>query len=431
MYFSLTIWIALAFFGLLFLLGIRKKEWPSIIINFLALASLGIAQFLESTQLSSREQITAIGIALIAVLVANSYLILRNEEKEYEEFEDTGITINHEKHDAVFNTSTLCFFNEMKELKLKVRVQKLLRRWNEGLFLVASGKLAEALHIFQRIDKQVLSQACRINIAAVSIETGHLEQAISALTGMPPDFDTAWQSHYNKGLAYYRSHEFREAVNCFEKISEETFENWRVPYFYARALRRTGNDASAARLFQIAIQLAPEKYQPYYYLALSLSKLGKTDEALVHYDQALSISSADATLWYNRGNILIKLQDYRQAIECYDRAIERNPGYILAWNNKGIALTRLGQIEEAIRCYRRALSYNSRYNESLLNCALALDSSGQPEKALEYYSRFLQNRKNALSEHLAIVKNRIASLASGWNANMQDREQTFANNGIT
>lgn len=417
MYFSLVLWVAILFFGYLFIRELRRKEWLGVVVNFLALISLGIAQTMEILHLSSREEIVAVGISLLAVLVADSYLILRNSEDRHEDERQLDAQVASASFDAAFALHSAGFQSELSTLESGAERHFLLGCWRDAQQLVLGGNLKEALHQFQRIDAKFPSVLCRLNIAALQLESGQAEAALVTLQSISENKPADWRLMYNRGLACYKLQRFRDAAQHFSQLQLDRVTNWKVSFYYAKTCRKLGEEHRSVALFKHASRLAPTEYMPLYYLGLCLSKLGMYEQALGYYDRALTLNGADASLWYNRGNVLIKLQDYTTAISSYDKAIERNPGYIMAWNNKGIAYTRLGHIDEAIKCYRRALSYDSRYHESLLNCALALDNVGQPDKALEYYSRFLQNATDALSDHLTIVKNRIAALSAERQSN--------------
>lgn len=414
MYFSVALMIAFLFFGYLAYESQKIGDKKVLLINIASLAALLLALILEWQNYSSREEIIAIGLALIAALVANYHAMIGGGNRP-SAFYWTALKQMPDSPRLDMMDTELYLDNQtvlllIDRLKIKKQKEEALTAWKNTLSSLHQLSFYKAITHLQALHELLPEAVVKNNLGALYIETGEHEKGLEYLI-VAEKMMKDWRIYFNLAVGLMKTDKFYESELYFAKIKSMEQRHWKVAFVHGKSMRKQGKLEEAWKLFTLATRLNPGHERVWYFLAIVQNKIGQPEKALASFDRAICLNAFDASLWYNRGNVLLKMGDYQQAIRSYDKAIERNPGYCAAFNNKGIALTRLGRTEEAITCYKKALSFDSSFYESLLNCALAYDSLQQPALAADYYERFLQCAPAHLQEVIQIVQTRLQAIA--------------------
>ncbi len=196
----------------------------------------------------------------------------------------------------------------------------------------------------------------------------------------------------------------------------------------AAALRRAGQLAEAAQLYDEVLRSEPAHYGALHALGILRYQSGQLEEAERLIGRAVAANPIAADALYNRGSLLLRLQRTEDAIAAFDKAIALKPDYVEAITNRGNALSLASRHEAASDDFARAVAIRpnlaevwanlggaqvklKRYPEArasfdkglalkpdmvhawiLRGNALAL--SGMPEEAVASYDRALQLRSN-------------------------------------
>src|SRR5437588_5985404 len=122
------------------------------------------------------------------------------------------------------------------------------------------------------------------------------------------------QDAMTAGEAHFSTHNYREALACYED-----------------AIRFEPDDASAYNSKGVAL-VELERYQ----------------EALTAFEQAIRLNPNNAHIHNNLGSALGYLKRYNEALEAFEQAIRHNP------NNAEIYINK-GHVFHDLKCYRKAL----------------------------------------------------------------------------
>lgn len=175
------------------------------------------------------------------------------------------------------------------------------------------------------------------NLAAVLIDRGEYDEAISRLQEAirVKPYDVA--AIFNLGNAFYHSGQFDNA------IAE----------------------------YQDALRLDSGNLNLHLNLGNAFYKELRFDDAIAEYQQVAHLDPGNAVVHNNLGETLAKKGQTDDAIAQYREAIRLKPDYAQAYNNLGYLLQKNGRIPEAISQYQRALQVNPNYDLARNNLAAA------------------------------------------------------------
>ena len=171
------------------------------------------------------------------------------------------------------------------------------------------------------------------NLAAVYLNRGDLDKAITLLQAAVSLKPTDGPAIYNLGLAYYATGQFDNAISEYQKALHLDPHNSSICLNLGNVyvMKNQMNDAIAQ--YRQAIQLDPANALAYNNLAESLDNQGRTNEALAAYRKAIQIDPNYVEAHNNLGYLLQKTGRVNEAIAEYQEALRLRPDYELAHNN--------------------------------------------------------------------------------------------------
>lgn len=160
----------------------------------------------------------------------------------------------------------------------------------QGIRLIRSGNLNEALVVFNRLVKMDIK-----NEKFRQIREG-IEHKLSVPSGgtIPPNAEGMVEELYNEGNALMELDLFTDAAFCFEK----------------------------------ALAIKPRNTVLWYRRGLALHRLGRHEEAVSCMDRALEVNPSFADALYLKGASLNKLKRPDEALECFDRIVAVEPDHV-------------------------------------------------------------------------------------------------------
>lgn len=211
---------------------------------------------------------------------------------------------------------------------------------------------------------------------------------------------------YAKGALLTKSGEHKEAIDCFEKITE----------------------------------LDPDHYKGWDAKAKAYFRIGDYEKSISALDVLIEMDEENETLWYQKGEALLKLGRFVEANECYEKAIELSPNYADAWCGKGNALKGIGKetvqreeqdeeetssrgnmFKDALDCFKKVMSLNPNHYEAMGSKGSLLCEMGRYEEGLREIDRAVEGNPN-LYEPL-FQKAKVLQLQG----NKQEAERVFEN----
>lgn len=197
-------------------------------------------------------------------------------------------------------------------------------------------------------------------------------EALSALT-RSINLGSTWAGDYiNRGIIFYRKHDFRNALADYDK----------------------------------AVLTAPRDAQCYYNRAILRSELGDYNRAIEDYNQAISLDPDATEMRYQRGTTLLQLGQWDEAKSDFDALIARYPNFLPAYYLAAQAETALGHSKQAYVYRHQADEREKMQNDSVPNTgnAIAQTSGHARDRRKEFNTRTAQNgtdENDSNSDHYA------------------------------
>src|SRR5215204_820043 len=155
---------------------------------------------------------------------------------------------------------------------------------------------------------------------------------LSPTPGVFPTFTPAnpaalatYDTHYDRGVAYYHIGDYDHAVDEF--IQAIQLQPDRMGAYYSRGLAygQKGSYQQAIEDFNQAIQRDPNYADAYYSRGLSESNTKEYDRAIKDFDHAIQLNPKNADYYGGRGVVYSKKGNQDQAIKDFDKSIQINP----------------------------------------------------------------------------------------------------------
>ncbi len=159
------------------------------------------------------------------------------------------------------------------------------------------------------------TEACELHSRA---EFTAAEKIYTSLLELIPE---AGMLHYNIGLLYYQTEDFKKALTHY----------------------------SAAR------DLAPQDSDLLFNYALCQKKLGQLRDAASNFRKLIQSSPNDPDTLYNLGNCYRELKEYKKAVKSYRLVLNLEPDHLPAIRNLAYLFHVLDDTKNALACYNRVL----------------------------------------------------------------------------
>lgn len=189
----------------------------------------------------------------------------------------------------------------------------------------------------------------------------------------------------DKGIDYYNSGKYDEAIKCFDKIIKKYPNYVWALHNKGIALYELGKYDESIKYYDRVLEKDPNFVDAWNSKGVSLINLEKFDEGVECYKKAIEIDPNYSVSLVNLGNSYSNLKNYSEAFKFYDKAIEKDPNYVLAWDNKGLAFYNLKNYVEAINCFDKVIENDPNNIEVWIKKASALYNIGNYSEAERCY----------------------------------------------
>jgi arylsulfatase A-like enzyme/Flp pilus assembly protein TadD len=215
----------------------------------------------------------------------------------------------------------------------------------------------------------------------------------------------------------------KDAIATFTKLVAADSRNPVFRESLGRALRQTGDNEAAVRLYRESVAIAPNNADAWYNLAVSLQDAGHRDEAGIaireairrddrrpeahnalgvalmsegnasgaedEFRRAIALDQRNARAWNNLGNILRATNRLDDARAAYTQSSNLAPNYADPLNGAGVIDVQQDHPRDAVPKFDAALRIAPNYYEAELNRGIALKMAGDDAAASEQLRRLL------------------------------------------
>lgn len=217
--------------------------------------------------------------------------------------------------------------------------------------------------------------------------------------------------YYIKGVAYFRSGRFEEALKFLGVQLKLTPGHSPSYYYIGRTLFLMKNYAQACCYFKVCYDNSRENLFYNYYLGRSLLHLGELERALTHLKMAGS--RLKGALFYS-ALAFYRMNDYKRSLKLIEALPEhfyKRREVIIIYSailfNLGNQYYNMGELEDASRCFVRSIELNKNAYPSYFQMGSLSFERGEYERAISYlefiYPKFRDNE--ALNLSLAYLYN--------------------------
>ncbi|HEY5037496.1 MAG TPA: tetratricopeptide repeat protein, partial [bacterium] len=157
----------------------------------------------------------------------------------------------------------------------------------EGVAFLKQEQWAKAQALLEKaLEKNPTHANAIYNLGKVAIEMGddggarkYFEESLKLV----PDQADAY---FGIGLVYFHENQYQKAAEYFEKAQISPNVEHEVVYYLGRIEEKTGNNASAERLYRRSVELRPGFGYPHLALGDLFRAGGRNDEARLEYQKA-------------------------------------------------------------------------------------------------------------------------------------------------
>jgi len=185
--------------------------------------------------------------------------------------------------------------------------------------------------------------------------------------------------YYNRGLNYYGTNQYKNAVNDFDRVLLTEPGNYEAFFFIGQCYQRLKRDDLAIQNFSSSIAMKSTE-NALYGGALSYRQLKKYDLAIKDYQALLNIDSKNADTYYELGYCQEEKDDDINAIKSYTISLNLEPSNPNAYVNRGACYANLKQYDLAIKDFTAALKIDPTLEVAKENKARCLQEIVYPNR---------------------------------------------------
>jgi tetratricopeptide (TPR) repeat protein len=186
-------------------------------------------------------------------------------------------------------------------------------------------------------------------------------------------FDRSAWAFNNRGLAYYRQHDYDRA---FSDLTEAVRLDPKYAIYRGRAYYEMRDYDRAIGDLTVAIQLDPRDADAYFVRADAYRDKGEYEHAIGDFSGVIRLNPRSASAYYERCWAQVVVSHLQEAVSDCNEALLIRPKYAAALDSRGFAYWKLGQLDNAIADFSEALKINSKLASSLYGHGLVKQKAG-------------------------------------------------------
>jgi arylsulfatase A-like enzyme/Flp pilus assembly protein TadD len=186
----------------------------------------------------------------------------------------------------------------------------------------------------------------------------------------------------------------KEATATFTKLTSADPRNPVFRESLGRALRQSGDNEAAVRLYRESVAIAPGNADAWYNLAVALQDAGHREEAGIAIREALRRDDKRPEGHNALGVALMSEGNVRGAEEEFRRTIALDPRNARGWNNLGNVLRATNRFDEARTAYTQSSTLAPNYPDPLNGAGVIDVQQDRPRDAIPKFDAALRVAPN-------------------------------------
>jgi tetratricopeptide (TPR) repeat protein len=217
-------------------------------------------------------------------------------------------------------------------------------------------------------------------LGALYYQIGSTDQAIHYMkisTDLEPSEMQYWS---NYGSVLNLAGRYEEAIECFDKVLENTPDNIETLNRKALTLWQMERLEDAEAVARLSLEKGPNNLDGYVNLGLSLAKQKRFHDAVAIWKEASKHHENDVRIYSNWSNMVREMKMLKKAQIIARKAVDLDAKNVDAQNNLGCILKEIGRHEEAIECFKNATNISPKYYQAHHNMAMCYAEMGRHEE---------------------------------------------------
>ncbi len=228
----------------------------------------------------------------------------------------------------------------------------------------------------------------------------------SVSANKPAAANTAPSNWRAEGDAFYKNRQYKEALQCYQKMVEAEPGSPDAWHNQAQALVMCLKYPEAIASCEKAASLNPKNSATWFLKSFAHGVLGQYQEALDACNKGLELDPSNKMVWSTRGQYLYALGRLEEALESFGTALKMSPdsayfkevnekvkkwlqrdGQSAEWANKVLGFLSQGGFQEALSTYQESMKIDPRGAAKTFQKDYALAHLENPEKLLKDYEQ--------------------------------------------
>jgi tetratricopeptide (TPR) repeat protein len=247
-------------------------------------------------------------------------------------------------------------------------------------------------------------------------QEGHTQQAIQdyrRVIVMAPELAEA---HYNLGNLYFRHSKWKQAVDCFQRATNQ-MPNW-IPALsdFGAALQKVGRQEEAIAAYRRIVSLEPGHRQANINLSSLYIETRQYQKATHLLTQAAAQCPDDPLILNNLGLAHHHCDQLELAIQTFESAITIAPNYVKTYHNLGNVYLDMNDMETTAAYYRKALDLTPNDAEAHRNLGKLYLELLDPSRAFRHFRKSVSINPDAAEVWLDLAKSALmqGDFETGW-----------------
>ena len=177
--------------------------------------------------------------------------------------------------------------------------------------------------------------------------------------------ETSEDFWYKKAVRCQEVGEYEDAIKCLDKdllVHEQSFDSH---FLKGQILVQLRNYAEAIECFNKASEERNQKYLQNTKKVDTMKKAHKFEKALIYKDLTSNVVDLDEDFWHYKGIAFLKLKKYENAKECFTNALEKKKNESKILYDQAKCELFLGNDEKSLEILKKSCDLNGVNREKL------------------------------------------------------------------
>jgi len=203
------------------------------------------------------------------------------------------------------------------------------------------------------------------NKAELLKKSGKFEEALKALdeASKYEEGKNKSDSWYQKACSFSKIGNYEKAMECLENEMKFNKPSFQTLFEKAIILCFSKNYPEAVECFNKAYESTYDEFLDNRNLAHSLKDHKKFEKAVLFYDQAVNVKPISQKFWHFKGMALFGIKKFEDALQCFHEAVKNGQESAELFYDMAKSQLMVGKIDEGIDSLEKACKINQSFRK--------------------------------------------------------------------